>query len=372
MQPKHLWVRIERPFLDVVQVVVPVASLNGLVQRGGGEAVPDSLHVWAHQRLQKCHQAPAVEIVGHAPPIVDLPTQELDHRIRDVVIDIQEVVHLLDADGQVSRRELILDVPAQGAELAPLLDHRMEEAEGEEQLLEHVCALGALQELVCEGRVGADDVVSQPLWGLVRHLHSNLEHGHGERDGGHGREPEPELALHCLWIEVLDSRLESGHPLDAEVAVLEQDPRPSLEAFLDEGLGLAPLPLPKGDSVQLLVHLHCLCKPHELMHGVSSRTEDEDERAGGLGVPIRVCQVEGGYDDVFLPNVVRHKVLDALYHEVRPQAPEDNQFLQSVQARVPCPMEWVAMRLGRLEIFLIVLDVPSNCRSEPLEVRQNI
>ena len=52
------------------------------------------------------------------------------------VVLVDEHVELAHGDAQVRLVELVRDVPADGAERAPLLDHSVEEAQAVQQLLE--------------------------------------------------------------------------------------------------------------------------------------------------------------------------------------------------------------------------------------------
>ena len=53
-------------------------------------------------------------------------------------MNLYQYLELPDGDPQVRLVELVGDVPAQRAELAPLLHQGVEEAKAEQQLLEHL------------------------------------------------------------------------------------------------------------------------------------------------------------------------------------------------------------------------------------------
>jgi hypothetical protein len=114
--------------------------------------------------------------------------------------------------------DLVGDVPAQRAEAAALLDDGVEEAEGVAQLL----PLGGLGARVEEGRVGdgveqegALHVEAQALGGLVGHLDAVLQDAHGEDGRGVRGEPQAEVAVRRVRLEVLADALQRHHPAAA-------------------------------------------------------------------------------------------------------------------------------------------------------------
>ena len=65
----------------------------------------------------------------------------------------------------------------QRPELAPLLDHRVEEGEREDQLFPRPGLRAGLEVVVRDGGEGADEVRAHPLRRLVRQLDRALERG---------------------------------------------------------------------------------------------------------------------------------------------------------------------------------------------------
>lgn len=82
--------------------------------------------------------------------MLDLVTMSL---VNTNLVLVEEHVELRDADAQVGLVELVADVPAERPELAPLLHHRVEEAQREQELLERLRLLVALEPLQIVYRV---------------------------------------------------------------------------------------------------------------------------------------------------------------------------------------------------------------------------
>ena len=85
----------------------------------------------------------------------------------------------------------------------------------------------ATEELWIGDRIGdirSYDVGSHAFRRLIGHLDSILQHGDWEVRGGVGRQPQPEIWMGCVRVELLADLLEGGHPGDSQVAVLEHNP----------------------------------------------------------------------------------------------------------------------------------------------------
>eukprot|EP00906_Rhabdomonas_costata_P002058 RCo003231 len=147
VQPKGLRFGVDRPPLHHLQVPGVVRGGDSLVQPAAAEGVTLGQHGGGDEELQHGHQGATIPVVRHAAPVVDLPRQECDDLVRDVVVLVQEALQLPHTDVQVGHRELVADVPPQRPKLAALLDQRVEEAQCEEHLLEHRGLLAALQEV---------------------------------------------------------------------------------------------------------------------------------------------------------------------------------------------------------------------------------
>ena len=62
--------------------------------------------------------------------------------------------------------------------------------------------------------------------------------------------------FHLVSIHLLNQPLQRGHPGRSQMAVLEEDPPPSVHGLPHHGFSARTLTLPQGDSRELLVELH--------------------------------------------------------------------------------------------------------------------
>lgn len=65
-------------------------------------------------------------------------------------------------------------------------------------------------------------------------------------------------------VEVLNNALKLRHERGGQMAVHEECPATSASVLVDAVLGLLVLASTKGDGVELLGHVHLLCKSQEI------------------------------------------------------------------------------------------------------------
>ena len=141
-----------------------------------------------------------------------MPDQIDQHLIRHVVVARHETLELADRTLHVGLGELIPDVEAERAELAPVLEQRVEEARAVQQLLERL-GLGLLLEVrVRVAQVHLVQVGLDAARRLDGHFDRVLQDGDGELVRGHRGEPEPVVAVHLVGVVLLDLGLKLGHP----------------------------------------------------------------------------------------------------------------------------------------------------------------
>mmetsp|Transcript_42957 Transcript_42957/g.91558 ORF Transcript_42957/g.91558 Transcript_42957/m.91558 type:complete len:279 (+) Transcript_42957:1063-1899(+) len=257
---------------------------------------------------QECHQQAPVLLLSDPAAIVALPCEVVDglelHLIRRFV---DEHPQLPGGDPQVVLRELVRDIPAQGPEESPFLDHRMEETQAIEKPLEVGRRLALFEEfLVADGvhEVRTDQVGTEALRCFIGDLHTVLQDGDRELLRRIRRQPQPEVRVGLLGIQLLEDLVQLRHPGCVEVAILQQDPAPHLHALLHHLFRFGTLPLAQREAVDLLA---LLCRKHVQRRGwVRARREDEDQRCDVRGVLIAPCDVEGRGRDKFLTHLLSH------------------------------------------------------------------
>mmetsp|Transcript_19828 Transcript_19828/g.45638 ORF Transcript_19828/g.45638 Transcript_19828/m.45638 type:complete len:570 (+) Transcript_19828:110-1819(+) len=233
VHPKHLGVVDHGELLKVFHQLCVIPERRRVVDSRVREPVPVVLdhHLPLVVCLQDAHEATPVLVVRHPPPIVDVPGDVREGVPRHLVkLFDKHLKHVLGAQ-DVRGVELVPDVPPQGAVLAPLLHHGVEEGEADHKLLPVPVVpvpppLDARLPLALpEGGEGADEVCAHALGGLVRELDAVLQHSHGEGGRGHGRKPQPEqLVLDPLRREPLHNLLQRAHPRHGEMAIHEAHP----------------------------------------------------------------------------------------------------------------------------------------------------
>jgi len=201
----------QRQLVEVVEVVLDRPGRQREVSARFRVLVVVAQSVFVDVLLDYRLDQSDVFVISHAAPVVDLPAKELDDFIRDVIVVVEQHLQLPLADRKVLVGKLIGDVPANRAELSPVLDYSVEEAETEEQLLENLRFLAVVELYVAEVLIASEHVRAQPRGRLDGHLDAVLQHGDREIVGGHAGQPEAEVLVHVL-VEVVDEPLEFGHP----------------------------------------------------------------------------------------------------------------------------------------------------------------
>ena len=142
-----------------------------------------------------------------------------------LVVHVDHHLQLAHRDAQVGLVELVRDVPAERAVLAPLLQPRVQEAEDEELRAQRVLLAAPAEELGVGDRVGevrAEDVGAQALGGSLVILTPFWRTSTGKAATGRG---EPKKSCwRRSWGPSPRRAFERHHPADEEVTVLEHDP----------------------------------------------------------------------------------------------------------------------------------------------------
>jgi len=160
------------------------------------------------------------------------------------------------------------------------LDNSVEEHKTEEQLAELLWLSGSIEELLVTNWVDQErvsQVGTETLWRLVGHLDTILQNSNWEVWRWVRSQPQSEVPVANLgiWGQLLANLLESWHPRDSQVAVLEHHPVTRLLILTDSSFCLFSLTLTKGHWVNGL-----LLKVTELIqsvHGVRTWRQDENE-----------------------------------------------------------------------------------------------
>mmetsp|Transcript_372 Transcript_372/g.699 ORF Transcript_372/g.699 Transcript_372/m.699 type:complete len:251 (-) Transcript_372:1384-2136(-) len=233
---------------DVVQVSFVLGVLGREVDSRRGElvvVVREGLVVV--EGFEDDGHQPSVLVLSHSAAVVALSGEVVEgvegHLLGVLVNENQE---LSGADSEVGLVELVLDVPAEGAEEPSLLDEGVEEAEAEEHLPEDPGLGARLEPLLVGDGVSAEglhQVRLQAHGGLVGHLDAVLQDRDGEHGRGVGGQPQAEVAVGLLLGQVLTDLLQVAEPGDCEVAVLEDNPVAQLDSLLDHLLCLGTLAL---------------------------------------------------------------------------------------------------------------------------------
>mmetsp|Transcript_24327 Transcript_24327/g.56076 ORF Transcript_24327/g.56076 Transcript_24327/m.56076 type:complete len:217 (-) Transcript_24327:1348-1998(-) len=160
-------------------------------------------------------QRPPVPVVRHAAAVVALPAGVLQGLPWHLIVLVEEHRELASGDSQVGIVETVGDVPPQRAIESPLLDERMEEAEGVDQPAELLRLGAALVKVLVRDRVSLEathNVRAQALRRLDCHLHAVLEHRDREHRRRVGGAPESEVVVGHTNREALGQPLEVIHP----------------------------------------------------------------------------------------------------------------------------------------------------------------
>eukprot|EP00962_Isochrysis_galbana_P015842 scaffold4536_cov113-Isochrysis_galbana.AAC.8 len=217
-----------------VGVLVQAKDLRPVHNREGGDeralravrvaGVVDGARI--HVRSQNRAREPDVLRIGHAAAVDDVGDDGVERLERCLRLLIDHQPKVLLRKDQIGGHPLVGDVPADRAVLAPLLDHRIEENEAEEELFERP-RLGARLKL--------------------GHIHVDVgAYGDREFGRGHRGEPQPEVLVDRLvFAQALHHPIKPRQPRDGEVAVLQADPMPGAQTLGNKPLRDGPLPLPK-------------------------------------------------------------------------------------------------------------------------------
>ena len=149
-----------------------------------------------------------------------------DGVVVDVFILVEEHVNLAHADGKIRVIELVRNIPAQRAELTPLLHQRVEKAHTKQKFAEwlqetivsiskettknkknatHLFLLASCEERrVRNGvkHVRARDVGFEALGRLIGQLNARLQHSYREMRRRVARQPQTEIRVCFVWVEL--------------------------------------------------------------------------------------------------------------------------------------------------------------------------
>ena len=226
-----------------------------------------------------------VQAVGDLAAVLDVG----DHVPESAPVDLAVVEVLLQEEHaalQVAVVVFVRDAPAQGPELPPLLDDAVEEAQREEELppLRGVDPLQAVLVDHHPGGVAPQKTRAKSGGRVVGHLRAHLEQAEGEVGMRQRRDEQSKVGVDAS-PELVDDGLHLIHQAEAELAVLQQDPRPVHHARVDGLERHRLLPLAKryhGRGRELLL-------PAELDYPVGRvgpPAQEEDNRDLGHHVVV--------------------------------------------------------------------------------------
>mmetsp|Transcript_145724 Transcript_145724/g.254364 ORF Transcript_145724/g.254364 Transcript_145724/m.254364 type:complete len:270 (-) Transcript_145724:5040-5849(-) len=264
MLPKGLWRVDDRQGADVLLV-----GGNGAVHARDhvlvvfGQLVLLDGHSIGVEVLADVHtESPAIPIICHAAPIRGV-TDEVPDRVPGdarhrpighlIQVELQDVL----ADLPVGVVEVVGDGHAQGAELPPLQQDGVVEAEAEQQRAVQLRVLGFVEARVSQQVVQAHQVRLEPRGRLRGHLDAHLQDGDGELLVGRGAEPQPEVVVRLLRGQVVDDLLQLRQPAEHQVAVRKEDPATRLGLLRHQAGGQWGLPLAEGQGLQVATQLVC-------------------------------------------------------------------------------------------------------------------
>mmetsp|Transcript_36239 Transcript_36239/g.69498 ORF Transcript_36239/g.69498 Transcript_36239/m.69498 type:complete len:386 (-) Transcript_36239:739-1896(-) len=342
MKAEHLRGGQDGEVADVREVGLVVALRRHVPDPGGREAVVvvhDGGHEGSsHGVAQDGHQGAPVLGVRHAPAVVALAHQVHQRLERDGQVGrgelVQEHLQLPQRNLEVRVRELVGDVPPEGAKLDALLHQGVEEGQSKQQLLPLRRPLAPVEKLRVAHRVvevALKDVGAHAHGRLVGHLDPVLQHRHREVRGRVRREPQPGHGVCVVGVDAFAYSLERRHPAYRQVAVLQHHPAAHLHRVLDVLLGLGTLALPQRDAADARRHLLLLRKLQERRGGVRPGRQHEDEGRGWGGVRVARPQVEERRLHKLDPQLLRHKVLHRRHQLVRADAAHHAQLLERVE-----------------------------------------
>ena len=94
----------------------------------------------------------------HTATVIDLSAKHVQHLERHFIISLNKLKKLASAHFQVLIRKGVWDIPADGAELSPVLDDSVEETETEQKLFKDFRLRALVKLFRREGLVGLKNV----------------------------------------------------------------------------------------------------------------------------------------------------------------------------------------------------------------------
>ena len=138
-----------------------------------------------------------------------------------------------------------------------------------------------------------------PLGGSVTTLSERWRDAEREGAGRLRGDPEAEVLVHL--VELLEDLLQGLEPAGHEVAVLQDDPEPALDANVEQRRGDGALALAEGDALKLVpAEAHLVREDRNVRGRVRARAEDEHDGGHGRALGVDLLIVDDGRLDVLL------------------------------------------------------------------------
>ena len=221
-------------------------------------------------------------VVGDAAAVHHLAHEVAQRVPRDVRVAL--LVRLLqigveqpDRDGKVRVVEVVAHVPPHLAVLAPLLHHRVEEGEHEHARRNAGC--GQRSSTSSDTfEYDASMLRRRPLGGSVTTLTERWRMPIGKRSRRVGGDPQPEVLVRLLRLELLQKLLQRLEPRGQRVAVLQHHPVPTLRSHLEHLLRHGALPLAERHELHLrAAHPHLRRQLEDVRRRVGAGREHEHD-----------------------------------------------------------------------------------------------
>ena len=174
VQAENLRLRDQRERLDKLDKFLHVLRLRAWVVGRGREGEVVGENLGDDVAVQHVVHQPPVLRIRHPAAVVDLAAQHSDHLVRDLLVVVNHHLNLPLAHVEVAVGEVVPDVPAERTKLTPVLDHRVEEADGEQEPLVARRVLALVHVLIRDAGVGTNQVSLETLRWLERHLDAVL------------------------------------------------------------------------------------------------------------------------------------------------------------------------------------------------------
>lgn len=289
----------------------------------------------ADERLDE----PFVLAVGDAPALVDFGREDFHHFVLDFVRVLDHHEQLVFGDAEVSVAEVVgRRGPADRAELLAVDQQGVEERAAEQQGLEGLGLLGAVQLLVVVLVPGVEHHLLDVARRLHGHFDALLQDRHGEVGRRRRSQEQPELAVDVLRGQVLDHLVERGDPGQLHVGVLLHQPGPVEAVLLVHGFGLLALALAERQVLQ-----RAACDAFgvrlQVVQRVRPGRQNEDDRSLFRGRLVALGDVEERRLGEELAHDLDDVVLDGFVDLVGPDRLVDEQLLERVQVDVPLARE---------------------------------